>query len=68
MIDLAGEEQAIRKLTAAAFAAEIRRDLEAFVSYFAPDVVVQPEGAPTIAGRSFSRGRRGVRERRASLP
>lgn len=49
-IDLAAEEQSIRKLTAAAFDAEVRRDMEAFLFSFAPDVVVQPEGAPTISG------------------
>jgi ketosteroid isomerase-like protein len=49
-IDLAAEEQAIRKLTADWFADEIRRDMEASLSYLAPDAVIQPEGAPTIVG------------------
>ena len=65
MTDLASEAQAIEKLTAAAFAAEVRRDLEAFLSYFAPDVVVQAEGAPTITGAA---GLRSLTEESFKMP
>jgi uncharacterized protein (TIGR02246 family) len=54
-IDLADEEQAIRKLTTDWFADEIRRDMEASLSYLAPDAVIQPEGAPTIEGTAAIR-------------
>jgi len=50
MIDLDTEEQTIRKLTADWFADEVRRDVDASLSYIASDVVIQPEGAPTING------------------
>lgn len=49
-IDLAAEEQAIREQTAAIFAAEAARDMDGFLAHFSPEVVVQPEGAPTIVG------------------
>ena len=57
MIDLNAEEQTIRKLTTNWFADEVRRDMEASLSYAAPDIVIQAEGTPTITGvtamRSF---------------
>ena len=56
-IDLDTEEKTIRKLTTDWFADEIRRDMEASLSYLAPNAVIQTEGAPTINGiaamRSF---------------
>ena len=54
-VDLAAEEQAIRKLTEEWFADEVRRDLEASLSYLGPDVVIQAEGGPTIQGIDESR-------------
>lgn len=55
-VDLAAEEVAIRRLTADWFAAETRRDIEASLSYLAPDAVIQPEGAPTITDMTAMRG------------
>jgi ketosteroid isomerase-like protein len=49
-VDLAAEEAGLRQSTTEWFAAEVRRDMEACLSYVAPDVVIQPEGAPTITG------------------
>lgn len=49
-VDMAAAEQVIRSLTTEWFAAEKRRDMEASLSYLAPDAVVQPEGAPAIQG------------------
>jgi uncharacterized protein (TIGR02246 family) len=49
-VDVAREEQAVRRLTADWFAAEVRRDLEASLSFLAPDAIIQPEGAPTTFG------------------
>ena len=54
-IDLAAEEAAIRELTADWFAAEARRDIEASLSYLAPDAVIQPEGAATITDSAETR-------------
>jgi uncharacterized protein (TIGR02246 family) len=51
------EEQAdlILDLTQQWFADERRRDLEASLSYLAPDVVLQPEGAPQMQGMEAAR-------------
>lgn len=54
-IDLEAEEQAIRSLMANWFADEVRRDMEASLSYMTPDVVIQAEGAPTISGIDAAR-------------
>ncbi len=54
-VDLVAEEAAIRQLTTDWFAAETRRDMEASLSYLAPDAVIQSEGAPTIIGVSAMR-------------
>ncbi len=48
--DLAAEEQAIRQLTTDWFAAEERRDMNASLSYLAPDAIIQAEGMPTVQG------------------
>jgi len=48
-IDLVAEEQAVRETSAAWFATEVRRDLEAALSYLAPDAVIQGEGIPTMS-------------------
>ena len=50
VVDVEAEKETIRKLTNNWFADELRRDMEARLSYFAPDAVAQPEGAPTIVG------------------
>ena len=49
-VDLAKEEAAIRKLTAAWFADESRRDMEASLSYLTPNTVIQPAGSPAFIG------------------
>ena len=54
-VDLAAEEKAIRKLTTDWFADELRRDMEASLSYLAPDAMFQLEGAPTIVGTTAIR-------------
>ncbi len=55
VVDIAAEEEAIRKLTTDWFADELRRDMEASLSYLAPDAVLQLEGAPTIVGTTAIR-------------
>ena len=52
VVDVEAEEEAIRTLTTEWFAAELRRDMEACLSNFAPDAVLHVEGAPTIVGIS----------------
>ena len=54
-IDLDAEEQTIRKLTTDWFADEIRRDLEASLSYLAPNAVIQPSDAPAVSGMAAMR-------------
>jgi len=54
-VDIAAEEEAIRTLTSEWFAAELRRDMEACLSNFAPDAVLHVEGAPSIVGTSAIR-------------
>lgn len=49
-IDLVAEEEAIHKLMAEWFADEVRRDIDASLSYMTEDVVVHAEGAPPIVG------------------
>ncbi len=49
-VDLGAEEETIRKLTTNWFADETRRDMEASLSYLAPNAVIQPEGGPTLVG------------------
>ena len=55
VVDIAAEEEAIRKLTIDWFADELRRDMEASLSYLAPDAVLQLEGAPTIVSTTAIR-------------
>ena len=55
VVDIAAEEEVIRKLTTDWFADELRRDMEASLSYLAPDAVLQLEGAPTIVGTTAIR-------------
>jgi uncharacterized protein (TIGR02246 family) len=60
VIDLAAEKETIRKLTPDLLDAELRRDMEASLSYFAPDAVIQLEGAripgpPTVTGTAAIR-------------
>jgi uncharacterized protein (TIGR02246 family) len=50
VVDIAAEEEAIRKLTTDWFADELRRDMEASLSCVAPDAMFQLGGAPTIVG------------------
>lgn len=52
-IDLEKEAQTIRELSAAAFAAELNRDLDGFVSYFAPDAIIQAGDVPTMDKDGF---------------
>ena len=47
-IDLEKEAQTIRELSAGAFTAELDRDLDGFMSYFAPDAVIQCGDSPTM--------------------
>ncbi len=54
-VDLAAEEAAIRQLTKDWFAAEHRHDLEASLSFLAPDAVFQNEGLPTFGGLPAAR-------------
>ena len=49
-IDLDADEQAIHELNADWFADEVRRDMEATLSYMTSDVVIHMEGAPPIHG------------------
>ena len=49
-VNLAAEEQAIHELNAEWFADEVRRDMDASLSYMTPDVVIHMEGAPPIHG------------------
>ena len=60
VIDLAAEKETIRKLTTDLLNAELRRDMEASLSYLAPDAVIQLEGAqikgpPTVTGTTAIR-------------
>jgi uncharacterized protein (TIGR02246 family) len=55
-VNLAAENEAVNQLTSDWFAAESRRDIEASLSFLAPDAIVQAEGAPTISGTSAIRG------------
>ena len=48
MMDHDAEQEEIRRLTIDWVASEVRRDMEACLSYLAPDAVVQLEGTPTI--------------------
>lgn len=65
VVDVAKEEEAIRQLTKAWFADEIRRDMEASLSYLAPDAVVQGEGTATITSSS---GMRALYEELFNIP
>ena len=47
-VDLESEAQAVREESAAFFAAELNRDLEGFLSYLAPDAVIQVGDVPTM--------------------
>jgi ketosteroid isomerase-like protein len=47
-VDLESEEQTVREVSAAWFAAEVRRDMEAALSYLAPDAVIQAGEVPTM--------------------
>jgi ketosteroid isomerase-like protein len=53
--DIARETGAVRKRTSDWFAAERRRDMDASLSFLAPDAVIQPGCAPTITGASAVR-------------
>jgi uncharacterized protein (TIGR02246 family) len=55
LVDVAAEEEAIRKLTTDWFADELSRDMEASLSYLAPDAMFQFEGAPTVVGTTAIR-------------
>ena len=54
-VDLPAEAQTIQEMTADWFAAEVRRDIEASLSYLAPDAIIQTPGAPAIAGTAAIR-------------
>src|SRR5262245_7097701 len=54
-VDLKAEEETIRKLTDQCFSAERQRDLERSLSFLAPDVVLQLEGAPEMRGLEAAR-------------
>ena len=54
-VDVRAEEQTIRKLTNEWFAAERQRDLEQSLSFLAPDVVLQAEGAAEMRGLDAAR-------------
>jgi ketosteroid isomerase-like protein len=47
-IDLKAEAETIREISAAFFAAELDRDLDGFVSFLAPDAIIQAGDAPTM--------------------
>ncbi len=64
-IDLAAEEAVIRQRTKDWFAAEARHDMDASLSYLAPEAVVQAEGMPTISG---SAGLRAMYEAQFKMP
>jgi len=51
-VDVEAEKEVIRKLTTEWFDAELRRDMEACLSNFAPDAVLHVEGATAIVGIS----------------
>ena len=59
-IDLAAEKETIRKLTNDLLNAELRRDMEATLSYLAPDAVIQLVGAQ-IQGPSTVTGTTAIR-------
>jgi uncharacterized protein (TIGR02246 family) len=54
-VDVEADKEAIGKLTADWFAAELQRDMEASLSFLAPDAVIHMEGAPAIGGTSAHR-------------
>jgi uncharacterized protein (TIGR02246 family) len=54
-VDQASEVMAIRQRYADWVDAEKRRDLDAAVSFLAPDAVIQAEGAPAVHGRDAAR-------------
>jgi len=49
-VDTTAEATAVRQRYADWVAAEKRRDLEAAMSFLAPDAVIQAEGAPAVKG------------------
>jgi hypothetical protein len=55
VVDVAAEKEAIRKLTTDWFADELRRDIEASLSYLTSDAVIQLGGAPTLVGTTAMR-------------
>jgi len=54
-VDLAKEAQAIRDLDESWLAAFAAKDIEALMSYFAPDAVLMPAGAPALFGQQAIR-------------
>ena len=54
-VDTAAEAAVIRQRFAAWIEAETHRDMNASLSYMAPDIVIQPEGAPAITGLEGAR-------------
>jgi len=55
-IDKTDEVSAVRQRYADWVAAEKRRDLEASMSFLAPEAIIQGEGAPAIRGADAARG------------
>jgi ketosteroid isomerase-like protein len=47
-IDLKAEAETIREISAAFFAAELNRDLDGFVSFLAPDAIIQAGDVSTM--------------------
>jgi uncharacterized protein (TIGR02246 family) len=54
-VDTAADVEAVRSRYADWVAAENRRDVEAAVSFLAPDAIIQGEGAPEMTGHDAAR-------------
>jgi uncharacterized protein (TIGR02246 family) len=54
-VDIAAEERAIHRLTDSIAGLEVKRDLEAVLSFYAPDAILQIPGVPSLVGREAAR-------------
>jgi uncharacterized protein (TIGR02246 family) len=55
-VDVAAEEAAVRAVSDSITAAEIARDFDKALSFYANDAVVQPPDAPPVVGKDAMRG------------
>ena len=54
-VDIAAEERTIHRLTDSIAGLEVKRDVEAVLSFYAPDAILQIPGAPSLVGRDAQR-------------